>query len=127
MNKNTLIIKDGDTTLYDVRQYITDVVISDSVTDIRPSAFRKCSNIKSITIPDSVTFIGWSAFEYCESLKEITIPNSVTEIGEYAFWGCTALKSIYIDKEKGSLDLSKTEIPEDCKVYWEGEWNKEEN
>lgn len=122
MNKNTLIIADRGKTLNDVRQYITDVVIPDSVTDIRPSAFRKCSNIKSITIPDSVTFIGWSAFEYCESLKEITIPNSVTYIGEYAFCGCSSLKSIYIDKEKGTLNLCNTAIPTTAKVYWRGEF-----
>ena len=139
MNKNTLIIAEGTTTLEDVRQYITDVVIPDSVTEIRPSAFCNCSNIKSITIPDSVTSIEWSAFEYCESLKEITIPNSVTEIGDYAFWGCSSLteitipysvigcsslKSIFIDKEKGSLDISKTRIPETCKVYWKGEFKE---
>ena len=122
MNKNTLIIADGTKNLNDVRQYITNVIIPDSVTSIRDASFYGCSSLTEINIPDSVTSIGDAAFFDCVSLKEINIPNSVTEIGYYAFYCCDSLKAIYIDKEKDSLDLSKTRIPEDCKVYWKGEF-----
>ena len=99
MSENTIIIKDGIKTLVDIREYITDVVI-----------------------PNSVTYIGWSTFSNCTSLTKISIPNSVTEIGWKAFKCCLSLKAIYIDKEKDSLNLRCAEIPENCKVYWRGEF-----
>lgn len=122
MNKNTLIIADGIETLNDVRQYITDVVIPDSITEINHKAFENCTLLTGITIPNSVTKIGKFAFYFCTSLTEINIPDSVTSIGNYAFEGCLSLESIYIDQEKDSLDLRYAKIPEICKVYWRGEF-----
>ena len=69
-----------------------DVVIPDSVTSIRDSAFDWCGSLTSVVIPDSVTSIGDSAFGVCSSLTSITIPDSVTSIGKEAFSGCANLK-----------------------------------
>lgn len=80
------------------------------------------NEIDEIIIPDGVIFIDEYAFLFCSSLTKINIPNSVTSIGECAFKGCESLKSIYIDKEKGSLDISNAGIPETTKVYWRGEF-----
>lgn len=80
------------------------------------------NEIDEIIIPDGVTFIDEYAFLFCSSLTKINIPNSVTEIGKGAFFCASSLESIYIDKEKDSLDLSKTRIPKNCKVYWRGEF-----
>ena len=67
---------------------ITDVYLSNEVTEISNNAFYSCTRLKSLTIPNSVTSIGDSAFFYCTGLTEITIPNSVTSIGDNAFFGC---------------------------------------
>jgi len=68
--------------------------IPDSVTDIRGSAFEKCTNLTSVTLPDSVTIIRDNAFSGCTSLTSVTLPDSVTDIGGGAFNGCTSLTSV---------------------------------
>ena len=75
---------------------ITSVTIPDGVTTIGNAAFYGCSNLTSVTIGDSVTTIGNHAFGGCESLTSVTIPDSVTEIGTQAFCWCCSLMSINI-------------------------------
>lgn len=70
--------------------YINDVtakniVIPDSVTNIKPRVFYGASNITSASIPDSVTTVNEYAFYNCENLLSVTIPDSVTYIGSGAF------------------------------------------
>lgn len=96
----------------------TTLTISECITAI----FDISEIVEEIVIPEGVTFIGCYAFAGCLSLKSITIPNSVIEIDHAAFYNCISLNSIYIDKEKYTLDLSDTGIPESCKVYWKGEF-----
>ena len=74
---------------------LTEITIPDTVMSIKDGAFSNCSSLKSITIPDSVTSIRGGAFERCSSLKSITIGNSVTSIGNYVFSGCDSLKTVY--------------------------------
>ena len=105
--------------LYLNGELLTDVVVPEGITELKPYVFESCYSIMSVTIPDSVTTIGARAFRdcrnltsvdvgngiksigndafgYCESLTEITIPDSVTTIGESAFSGCKNLTSVYI-------------------------------
>lgn len=116
--------------------YITEIIMSDNVTNIAEGAFQCCVNleniklssnikaiapwtfdhcykIESIDIPSSVTTIDRCAFRFCVSLKSITIPESVTYLGEdYNFIDCYSLDNIYILND--SIDLS-----EGYYGYWE--------
>ena len=74
----------------------TSITIPTGVTSIGNSAFTHCSSLTSITIPDSVTSIGHHAFYNCRSLTSINIPDGVTSIGDSAFCGCSSLTSINI-------------------------------
>ena len=102
--------------LYLNGEEIKDLIIPDSVTEIKNSAFSGCSGLTSVTIGNSVTSIGESAFKYCSGLMSViipnsvssigiaafngsgltsvTIPNSVTSIGNYAFGSCSSLKEV---------------------------------
>ena len=73
---------------------ITDVIISNGITNLEGRVFMNCTTLKTVTISKSVTSIGESAFEGCTSLTSITIPDSVEYIGGYAFDGCTNLTVI---------------------------------
>jgi hypothetical protein len=77
---------------------LTSIEIPEGVTVINDAAFRDCSALKSIIIPVGVTEIGYRAFHCCSGLTEITIPKSVTSIGDCAFYCCTSLTSIEIPK-----------------------------
>ena len=93
-------ISDGITNIeaesfYDSR-YLTSVTIGNSVTNIGDSVFYYCNSLTNITIGNSVTNIGSRAFYGCRSLTNITIPDSVTNIGNHAFRDCRSLTNITI-------------------------------
>ena len=92
--------------LYLNGELVTELVIPDSVTEIRNGAFSSCSSLTSVTIPDSVTSIGDTAFYRCSGLTSITIPDSVTEIRNGAFSRCSGLTSITIPGSVTSIGSS---------------------
>ena len=83
--------------------FLTNIIIPESVTNIGEHAFLCCYSLTSINIPESVTRIEEWTFYYCKSLKSIIIPDSVTSIGDSAFWGCDSLASITIPNSVTSI------------------------
>ena len=83
---------------------VTEVVIPNSITEIKDNTFAGCSEITSITIPNTVTSIGYASFIRCSGLTEITLPTSVTNIGMNAFERCAALTHIEIPNSISSLE-----------------------
>ena len=71
---------------------VTELVIPDTVKEIKNYSFSGCTSLTSITIPNSVEFIGDYAFSDCTSLTSVTITNSVTSIGNGVFSSCTNLQ-----------------------------------
>ncbi len=92
-------------------ELVTELVIPNTVTEIKAYAFQGCTSLTSIEIPNSVTTIGDYAFNYCTSLTSIVIPNSVTTIGGRAFDNCTSLTSVVIGNSVTSIGSSAFE---DC-------------
>lgn len=105
------------------------ITIPATITSIGGSAFKNCSNLKSVKFEgdikkfnngatfygckaltsvemENLTSIGTSMFESCTSLESITIPNGVTSIGNNAFYGCSALASISIPNNVTSIGSS---------------------
>ena len=102
--KNT-IIPNTITSIGDHAFYgspIVSINIPNSVVEIGPSAFQRCSQLLSISIPDGVTSIGVHAFSGCSKLTSINFPYSLTTIGGEAFMG-TSLTSIIIPKSVTSI------------------------
>lgn len=91
--------------------YLTNAIISNSMTSISDYMFFYCSDLKSISIPNSIKNIGYSAFESCESLVNVEFGNNVEEIGDRAFKGCTSIKSIILPNSVKNLG---EQIFEDC-------------
>lgn len=85
--------------LYIGNELVTDLVIPETVTEIKPWSFINATCLTSLTIGNSVTSIGFSAFEGCSGLTSIEIPNSVTSIGSGAFYNCSGLTSITVFAE----------------------------
>ena len=75
---------------------LKDIVIPNSVAEIKNYSFYYCKSLTSITIPPLVSYIGNYAFYYCTSLKHITLNNNITYIGLQAFDSCKSLTSITI-------------------------------
>ena len=81
--------------LYLNNELVTELVLPNTVTEIKAHAFEYWDNLISIVLPNSVTSIGEHAFNECNALKNITIPDSVIYINRSAFNGCANLKSEY--------------------------------
>ena len=80
---------------------VTEIIMSNNITEIGGSAFQGCSNLKNITMSESLTYIGDSAFRNCTSLTSIVIPSNTTRIMLYAFYGCSNLSRIYFENTSG--------------------------
>ena len=78
--------------LYINNELLTELVIPETITEIKSSTFVGASCITGpLVIPSSVTTIGMSAFYECSGITSLIIPNSVTSIGSYAFWMCSGI------------------------------------
>lgn len=64
---------------------ITEVVISDTVTEIGEMAFESANGLLSVTIGNGVTYIGIRAFANTNSLSSVTFGSSVANIDDIAF------------------------------------------
>ncbi len=65
--------------LYLNDELVTELIIPETVTEIKAYAFRGCTSITSVTIPDSVTTIGSWVFSDCSNLNEIRYGGTISE------------------------------------------------
>ena len=82
--------------LYIDGKEVTELIIPESISKIKPYTFTFCGGLTSVTIPEGVTSIGSEAFYECYRLTSVTIPEGVTEIGREAFYDCDSLKTLYL-------------------------------
>lgn len=75
---------------------IKDLVIPNTVNNIKNHIFENCHSITSLTMSHSVAKIGDYAFRRCLNLGSLKIPNSVTSIGVSTFEDCSNLTAVYI-------------------------------
>ena len=64
------------------------------VRDIRVNAFSGCQYITEMVLPDTIWYLGSQAFANCVNLKTLTLPKTVKSIGSYCFTGCVKLKEV---------------------------------
>ena len=62
---------------YSLRDYITQVVVEEGVTDIGTYAFYKCSAVVTVTIPSTMRTIGDYAFYYCTGTTDVYIHENL--------------------------------------------------
>lgn len=85
---------------------LTNIEISDSVTNIGNYTFASCSDLTNIKMPDNMTSIGYEAFANCYNLTSIRIPDGVTNIGNYTFYSCYNLTNIKLPNSVTSIGNS---------------------
>ena len=73
-------------------ELITNLEISDDVTEIRNYAFYGCTCLTSVTIPNNV-ISGNYVFKDCIGLTDINLGSNVHTIPSGTFYGCTKLKN----------------------------------
>ena len=76
---------------------ITEVVLPETIEEIRPDAFRNCYKLLKINMPENLNIIGSCAFCRTE-LATLVIPDCCTAIGSSAFEGCGNLRMVVLGK-----------------------------
>lgn len=84
-------------------KYLTDVTLSEGITDIGKYCFQGCIGLNRVSLPSTLKGIGEGAFYGCYSLSEIEIPDNVTKIGSYAFYNCRHIKNAKLSASLKSL------------------------
>ncbi|WP_294754353.1 leucine-rich repeat protein [uncultured Ruminococcus sp.] len=126
-NVDKIVIADNDTKLgkyTNFGSYLHNLKSADlsaaNMTEIAPSAFANCQNLKeikfplrlekicgcafqgckslkSINLPATVKYINTAAFNGCVNLTSFTAPSSLKEIGYQAFWDCNNLREVNLN------------------------------
>lgn len=95
----TFTVREGVRFIYEQAfkdaENLYEVVLPQSLQEIRDGAFENCSELTDINLPESLTYIGGNAFYGCSSLSNVILPESLTYIGGNAFYGC-AIQNIII-------------------------------
>lgn len=73
---------------------LTEVIIPNNITSIKPYTFSNWGFLTRVTIPDHVVSIGTNAFYNCKTLTEVEVSNYITDIGDYAFMSCGSVTNI---------------------------------
>ncbi len=82
--------------LYINNRLVTDLVIPENITEIKPLAFCGATCLESVTIGDSVRTIGKYAFSQCSRMTTLTLGRSVDSIENAAFRQCCGLTDVYV-------------------------------
>lgn len=99
---------------------LTEIVIPDTVIEIKENTFEYCSKLEKITWSSNLKTIGDNAFYRCESLKELTFPDSLETI-DGSFYRCTGLQTVTFNKSlkkigghsfKNCSSLTDIDIPD---------------
>lgn len=70
-----------------------EIILPDTVTELREVSFFNCPELKTITITENVKIIGDKAFGDCAKLENVEFKGAET-IGDSVFSGCTSLKKV---------------------------------
>ena len=89
--------------LYLDGELVSDLVIPDTITEIKNYAFYRYGSLKSLSIHNGITSIGNNAFYNCSSISSLILPEGIESIGNSAFWGCSGLTKTIIPKSVTAL------------------------
>ncbi len=90
-----IVVREIGEKLFQYRNDITSIIIPDTVTVIRRSAFRGCSSLTDVTLSANLSVVEEKAFCECFNIKSMSLPSTVTSIGEWAF-NCSGFKELTI-------------------------------
>ncbi|MEE1012378.1 MAG: leucine-rich repeat protein [Acutalibacteraceae bacterium] len=108
---NGITVRAIGSNAFENNSIITEVILPDTVTEIRNSAFKGCENLKTIYTKNT-TFVGDHAFDGCIMIKNLFLISELQSIGKYSF-AYTGSKQNLITGSTFRLLLNKlTDIPE---------------
>lgn len=83
--------------------FLSEVILPDSVEKIGMHAFERCINLKHIRLSANLREIGLEAFLYCSSLRRIDLPDGFQRIATSAFRHCRSLEYVRLPEGLRSI------------------------
>ena len=111
---------------FEGRNLVTDITISDGVTEIKEYAFNELGALKTVALGNGVKRVRENAFRACYKLTTVALGNSVTRIEKEAFYSCTklatftggdSLQNFYVSALKGTAFIRNEDNWEDDFLY----------
>lgn len=96
-DENGFVIYNGKYSKKVLVRYVgegTEIVVPETVTEIKDAALEYCTHLTGVTLPKGITRLGYDLFRGC-GLRYCVIPSTVTEIAQGAFYDCTDFTSVY--------------------------------
>ena len=90
-------------TLYVGGESVTEIIVPDGVTAIKPYTFYNMTWLTAVTLPEGVEVIGEKAFYACSRLAGLALPESLIEIGAEAFFFCRSLGELTLPENVQSI------------------------
>ena len=106
---------------------LTELKLSDSVTEIGNSAFINCEDLKKIAWSSNLDRIGQYAFYCCESLPSLSFPDSLKTIEQRAFEKAYSLTQVTFPKNLQSVQYSFIDCSKLKRVIVYGNTNFSQN
>ncbi|CAJ1959664.1 unnamed protein product [Cylindrotheca closterium] len=86
---------------------LTELVMPDSIVEIKRQAFFECRKLRLVTMPNRLEMIGKEAFAYCSELQHMTLSSSVHSLGINVFHNCRSMRFLDLDGTYGTNDRHK--------------------
>lgn len=65
--------------------------VPNTYTEIAPTGFKDCENLKEIYLPEGLTTIHFEAFKNCTNLEKVSYPTTAINVIDNVFEGCSKL------------------------------------
>jgi hypothetical protein len=100
-------VKIIDSFAFDRNPNLTEVLIPDSVTQIKKNAFGECRSLERIVFGKNITVIGQECFFNCRGLSSVDLGETkVKTLSKNVFGGCHKLKEIRFPKNLKKIEES---------------------
>ncbi len=85
--------------LYVNGDLLTEVVLPDTMTRIRPALFYGCKTLRSVVFPKNLKVIDNCAFSNCTGIENLELPQGLDSIKSSAFSRCKGVKYVNLPQE----------------------------
>ena len=114
---------------------LSEVILSENVSEVGFSAFEDCTNLSSVILSNSLSELPTAMFNGCTLLDNVVLPSCVTSIGNMCFEDCSNLTNFTFNENLESIgnyafartNLSIIKIPDTVRIIFDSAFSGIQN